>query len=182
MEARDPRGSGAVAAARETSSRPPPAAGEVPGEQRRAPCVEIRVAAEAHVERLEPPRGLEQQQRGVAAAALREHDLGPEQVDAGSPELVERPGLRGGQEPAGNIECARAEAGLGGRERPVGSPRGIARQRDRTLQECGGGGLAAARLRPAGRELQLARRRPRRARRPRQPDAMRDDPDRRRDP
>ncbi len=125
-------------------------AGEVPGEQRRAPRIEIGVAGEAYVERLELLRRLEQQQRGVAAAALREHDLGPEQIDAGSPELVERPGLRGGQEPASNIERSRAEAGLGGRERPVGSPRGVARQRDRTLQERGRGGLAAARLRPDG--------------------------------
>ena len=86
-----------------------------------------------------------------------ERDLGPQQIDAGSPELVERPGLRGRQQPAGRIERARPEAGLGGRERSVGSPRGIARQRDRTLQERGRGGEAAARLRPARRELELAR-------------------------
>ena len=69
---------GAVATARETSSRLPPARRQPAGEQRRAPRFEIRVAREAYVERLELPRGLEQQQRGVAAAVLGERDLGLE--------------------------------------------------------------------------------------------------------
>ena len=60
------------------------------------------------------------------------------------------------QEHASTIECSRAEAGLGGRQRSVGSAGGVARQRDRTLQEGGGGGLATSCLRPEGRALQLA--------------------------
>ena len=99
----------------------------------------------------------EQQQRSVAAAVLGERDLGLEQIHAGAPELVERPGLRGRQQPASHIERPRPQAGLGGGERSVGAPRGIAGQRDRALQECGRGGEAAARLRPARRELELAR-------------------------
>ena len=99
----------------------------------------------------------EQQQRRVAAAVLGERDLGPEQIHAGPPELVERPGLRGRQQPARHVERPRPQAGLGGGERPVGSPRGIAGQRDRALQERGRGGEAAARLRPARRALELAR-------------------------
>ena len=133
------------------------AARQPAGEQRCGPRIEIRVAREAHVERLELPRGLEQQQRRVAAAVLGERDLGLEQIDAGSPELVERSGLRGRQQPASHVERPRPQAGLGGCERSVGSPRGIAGQRDRTLQERGRGREAAARLRPVRRELQLAR-------------------------
>ena len=125
------------------------------GEQRRGPRVEVRVAREADVERLELPRGLEQQQRRLAAAVLGERDLGLEQIQAGPPELVERPGLRGREQLASHVERSRPQAGLGGRERSVGPPRGIARQRDRALQERSGGGQAAARLRPDGRALEL---------------------------
>ena len=102
------------------------------GEQRCAPRIEIRVAREAYVERLELPRGLEQQQRRVAAALLGKRDLGLEQIQAGSPELVERPGLRGRQQPTSHIERPRPQAGLGGCEGSVGSPGGIACQRNRT--------------------------------------------------
>ena len=125
------------------------------GEQRRGPRVEVRVAREADVERLELPCGLEQQQRSLAAALLGERDLGPEEIHAGPPELVERSGLRGRQQPVRHVERPRPEAGLGGCERPFGAPRGIAGQRDRTLQERGRGGEAAARLRPDGRAFEL---------------------------
>ena len=109
-----------------------PGARHPAGEERCAPRIEIRVAREAHVERLELPCGLEQQQRSVAAALLGKRDLGLEPIQAGSRELVERPGLRGRQQPASHIERSRPEAGLGGCEGSVGSPGGIARQRNRT--------------------------------------------------
>ena len=131
-------------------------ASEVPGEQRRAPRIEIRVAAEADVERLELPGGLQEQQRSVAAMVLGEGDLGPEQDHAGSTELVERSGLRDRQQPASHVERPRPQTCLGGCEGPLGSPRRIARDGDGTLQQCGCGREAAARLRPARRELQLA--------------------------
>ena len=129
----------------------------MPGEQRRGPCVEVRVAREANVERLELPRGLEQQERSVAAALLGERDLRPEQIHARPPELVERPGLRGRQQPVGHFERPCAQAGLGGCERSVGAPRGISGQCDRTLQERGRGGQAAARLRADRGALELRR-------------------------
>ena len=91
-----------------------------------------RERKEAYVERLELPCGLEQQQRSVAPAFLGERDLGLEPIQAGSRELVERPRLRGRQQPTSHIERSRPQAGLGGCEGSVGSPGGIARQRYRT--------------------------------------------------
>ena len=82
--------------------------------------------AEAYVERLELPRRLEQQEWSIAAAALGERDLGPEQIRASFAELVKRAGLRGPEQSASYIECPRPEAGLGGRERSVSAPGGIA--------------------------------------------------------
>ena len=122
---------------------------EVSGEQRRAPGIEIRVAAEAHVERPQLPRGLQQQQRGVAAAVLGEGDLGLEQDHTGSPQLVERSGLRGGQQTASHIERPRPQARPGGCECPLSAPRRNARDCDGTLQECSCSRQAATRLRPA---------------------------------
>ena len=144
------RGAGDVGQAARRLRRPA-------GEQPCAPRVEVRVAREAHVERLELPRGLEQQHRGVAAGVLGEGDLGQEQIHARTSELVERPGLRRRQEATGDVERPRPQARLRRCQRPVGSPRGIARQRDRALQERGRGSGAAARLRPPRRQLQLAR-------------------------
>jgi hypothetical protein len=49
------------------------------------------------------------------------------------------------------------QAGLGGGERTAHPLRGVLRQRDGALQKSCGGGEAAARLRPAGRALELQR-------------------------
>ena len=112
---------------------------------------------------------------------LGERDLGLEQIHAGLPELVERPGLRRRQQLASQVERPRPQARLGGCERSVGPPRGIARQRDRALQERRGGGQAAARLRPDGRALELQRRPARRVPPPQRPDARHGGPGRRPD-
>ena len=92
-ERADPRG-GAAATARETSSRLPPGLASCPANSAAAHASRYVSAREPHVERLELPRGLEQQQRRVAAAVCGERDLGLQQIQAGLPELVERPGLR----------------------------------------------------------------------------------------
>ena len=123
--------------------------------QRCAPGREIRVAAEADVERLELLRSVEQQQWSVAAGLLEGQDLGPEQIDAYSPEIVERSSLGCLEESKSGIELAGPEAGLGRGERSHGSALGIARQRYRALEKRGGSGQAAARLRPTGRSLEL---------------------------
>ena len=152
---------------------------EVPGEQRRAPRVEVGVAAEAHVERLEPPRRLEQQQRSVATAVLGEGDLGPEQDHPGPPELVERPGLRDRQQSARHVERSRTQARLGGGECPLGPSLGIVGQRHRPLQERSRGREAAARLRPAAPRARARARPPRPVRLRQRPGARRAGRDRR---
>jgi hypothetical protein len=55
-----------------------------------------------------------------------------EPIQAGSREVVERPGLRGRQQPTSHIERPSPQVGLGGCEGSVGSPGGIACQRNRT--------------------------------------------------
>ena len=156
---------------------------EPPGEQRRAPRVEIRLARELRIERLEGLRGAKEQ--------------APEPRSRGSrsrrPRRAAGPGGRAGARPAAptsavasspqcRIERASPQAGLGGGERPVDAARGIAGQRDRPLQKRRRGGEPAARLRPAGGTLQLQGDLPRRGPPRRRPDARRDDPDRRLDP
>ena len=131
------------------------AAGELAGEERRAPGIEIRLTGELHVERVEGLRGAEEQARGFAPAALGVRGLSAQQVQAGVLEWFELTGLGCGEQPTCHVERPRRQAGLGGGERPVGAPFGIARQRDRTLKERGRGGHAAARLRPARRLLKL---------------------------
>ena len=152
---RSASGSGAVAAARETSSRLPPAPASRPANSAAPHASRYVSRARRTSSGSSFLRGLQQQQRSVAAAVLGERDLGPEQLDARAPELVQRPGLRGRQEPVRHVERPGPEARLRGGERSLGPPRGIAGQRDRALQERGRGGQAAARLRPAGRALEL---------------------------
>ena len=124
---------------------------EVPGEQRRAPRVEVRVARQAHVERFESLCRWSSRSGSVATATLREHDLGAQQLDAGVPELVERSGLRNREEPLCRVERAGAEVGLRRLQCPFGSPFRVAGERDRALEERGCRGLAAARLAPGRR-------------------------------
>ena len=136
---------------RETSSRRR-RRGEPPGEQRRAPRVEVRLARELRTSSGSSAcAACSSSARRVAAAALGANATSAaQQVHPRALELVERPGLRGGQQPARLLERARLEAGLGGRERAVRPPRRVPGQRDGALQERGGGGEPAARLRPAG--------------------------------
>ena len=125
-------------------------AGEVAGEQRRAPRVEVRVAREAYVERLELPRGL-----GAAGAGRRCRDSARTRSRPGAGRCAPgraRPGVRPPRWPeACGRHRTRPRRGWPGPLRAPGRPgaRGR-RQRDRTLQEGGCGRLAAARLRPAG--------------------------------
>ena len=81
--------------------------------------------------------------------------MAAQQVDPGALELVERPGLRRGQEPERRVERAGLEARLRRRQRALRTPRRVDGQRDGALEERGRGGDAAASLRPAGRALEL---------------------------
>ena len=108
-----------------------PAGSQLSGEQRGTPSIEVRIAREALIERLERLRGLEQQRGRVAAAALRVCDLSAQQLQTGALQLVERPDLRSRQQLQRDVERARLQAGLSGGERPFGAQRGVLGQRDR---------------------------------------------------
>ncbi len=95
-----------------------------PGEQRRGPRVEIRVARQAHVERLELPRGL-----GAASSGASPPRFWANASSAWSrstrarPSSSSAPASAVASSPMRHIERPRAQAGLGGGERPIGPPR-----------------------------------------------------------
>ena len=128
-----------------------------PGEQRRAPRVEIGVARQPGVERLERLRSPEQQRRRVATAVLGEGELGVQQIDASPPELVQRAGLRRREQPERHVERAGLQGDLCGREHALGTARRIDRQARPRAQERGRSGEPAARLRAPRRLLELRR-------------------------
>jgi hypothetical protein len=91
------------------------AAGECCGGQR----VQVCLACQPQVERLELPGRLQQQRGCVTAAAGGERDLAAQQVRPGPPELIRRPSLRGGQQCWGRIERAGLVLGLRRGQRPL---------------------------------------------------------------
>ena len=84
-----------------------------------------------------------------------EGDLAAQQVHLGALELVERPGLRRRQQPESRVERAGLQARLRRGQSAIRPPRRVLGQRDGALQERRRGGEPAARLRPAGRALEL---------------------------
>ena len=133
------------------------AVGQTTDDDRGPQRVEVGLACERGVERLEPLGGLEQQRGRVAAASHREGDLRAEEVHAGAVEFVERSGLRRGQQSEGRVGRAGVVRGLRRGQRALRAARRLGRQFGRALQEGGGRRQAPARLRPVGRALQLAR-------------------------
>jgi hypothetical protein len=82
--------------------------------------------------------------------------VGADQVDAGALELVERPGVRRGQEFERRVERAGLKARLRRGKRALRAPHRVDCQRDGALQERSCGGEPAASLRPVGRALELS--------------------------
>jgi len=112
-------------------------ASQVPGEHRRHPRAQVRLAGQVEAVRLKALGGLEQQRGSVAAQARGEGGLSLQQVRPGAGELVERSGLRDGQQIAGLAECPGLQARLGCRQRSLHAARRVHGQRDRPLKECG---------------------------------------------
>ena len=104
---------------------------QAPGERRRHPRGQVGVAGQVPVERLEPLGRLQQQRRSVAAPARGERDVAAQQVHPGAGELVERPGLRHGEQVQGLAERAGLHAGLRRGQRAFGPPGRIGGQRHR---------------------------------------------------
>ena len=131
---------------------------ELASEQCGGPRVQIGVARERDIQRLELPCRPQKKRRGFAAPARGEGDLPTQQVNLCTPQLVQRPGpsnLRRGQQLQSRIERADLQIRLRGRERAFGPSGRLARQRDRALQKRRRRGHAATGLRPAGRPLEL---------------------------
>jgi hypothetical protein len=122
---------------------------EAAGVQCSGPRVQIGLAGECAVERLELPCRLQEQCRGSAARASGEGDLPAEQADLGTFEVIERAGLRRGRQLQSRVERAGLQIRLRGHERALGPPGRVSRQRDRALEERRRCGHAAAGLRPA---------------------------------
>ena len=81
--------------------------------------------------------------------------MAAQQVDPDALELIQRPGLRGGEQFQGLAERAGLQAGLRRGQDASGVPRRIGGQRHRSFKERRGRGQPAAGLRPAGRTLEL---------------------------
>ena len=125
------------------------------GDGRRAPGCQVGLARELQVERLEPPRGLQQQRRSIAGKTRSEGKMTAHQVHPGALELIQRAGLRRGHEPESRLERAGLETRPRRGQRALGSPRRVDRELDGSLQERGRRGDAAASLRTAGRAFEL---------------------------
>ena len=125
------------------------------GGERSRERLEVGLARERRIQRLEPPGRLEQQRRSVAAARHRERDLRVQQLGTGSLELVQRPRLRHRQQPQRRVGRAGLVLALGGEERTLRPAPRIGRQLDGALVKCRARRQAAARPRSPGRALQL---------------------------
>ena len=113
--------SGAARAARDDLEQ---AAGarQPPGEQRRAPRVEVGLAREPRVERLERVAAAQQQRRRVAAAARGERDLARAAARPGrAASSSSGPASRCGQQPERGVERAGLEVGLRRGQRALGA-------------------------------------------------------------
>ena len=128
-----PAARGADSAARGHLAADPPPVRQAAGEHRRVERVQVGLAREPGIERLEPLGRLDQQQRGASLpAAGGERHLSAQQVDAGLLELIQRPGRRHGEQLGRRVERAGLETRLRGRQgppRPGGPGRPSARPR-----------------------------------------------------
>ena len=81
--------------------------------------LEVRLAGELGVERLEASRRAQKQAAGFAAAPLLQRDLGSQEVDPRAPELVEHSGLDACQQPERSLQIAGIALRAGGREQAL---------------------------------------------------------------
>ena len=125
------------------------------GGERSRECLEVGLARERRIQRLEPLGRLEQQRGSVAAPRHREGDLRVQQLGAGLLELVQGSCLGDRQQPQRRVVRAGLVLALCGEERTLCPAPRIGRQLDGALVKCRPRRQAAARPRSAGRALQL---------------------------
>ena len=123
----------------------------------RPQSVQIGLAGQPGVERLQAPGRVEQQRRGVAAQARGVRDLPAQQVHPGAGELIQRPGLRHDQQPEAPCRARRPACWPAPRPACVRPGAPDRRSAAPTLQERRGRRQPAAGLRPARGPLQLDR-------------------------
>ena len=75
------------------------------------PRLQVGLAGERAIQRLELPGRLQQQCRGFADRASGERDLPAEQADPGTLEVIERAGLRRGRQLQRRVERDRLRTG-----------------------------------------------------------------------
>ena len=111
----------------------------------------------SHVEALEVLGGFEQERGSVAAPVGREGDLGPEQVQLRSLEVVQRASLGHVGQAAGGVNSARLALGFGGDQRPARPPGRVDCQLGRPFHESSRRREPAAGLGSPSGELQVGR-------------------------
>ena len=131
------------------------AARQATGEYRRRDGIQVGLTGERDVEMLEPPSGGEQKRRRLIAAALRERDLGTQQIDPCEHEIVGGSGLRHGEESGRRLERPGVELRLCSFQGALRAAGRILRQRGRALEERGHRCDAATSLGPLRRTLEF---------------------------
>ena len=113
------------------------------------------LACQRGVERLEASGGAHEQPARVAAASLLQGDPPAQVLHLRGAQVVRRPGLDRDQQAECRVKCPGIVLGGGRREQAMRATIRLGRQCRRALEECGRCGQASARLRAAGRALQL---------------------------
>ena len=119
--------------------------------------LQVCLAGQAGVERLETSGRAHEQPAGVAAASLLQRDLSAQEVDAGSLELVERSSLNCHQQAERVVKRAGVALCRGSDEQALGTMSGFGRQHRGALEERGRRREPSACPCPASRALELRR-------------------------
>ena len=98
---------------------------EILRQRRRAPRGQIGLASGIQIQRLEAPRGLQQQWRRIAPVTVGEGDAGAQKVHLGTLELVDRPGFRRRSQLERRVERTGLQTRLGCGESAIRPPRRV---------------------------------------------------------
>jgi hypothetical protein len=126
------------------------AAAEAARDARGAQRLEIGLARELPVERLQRPSRAEEQRHGIVAPSEVERDLAVEPLAHRAIELAERPFGRRGQQRQGLLRRSRQLLGAGRLERAPGAQRGVGGEFCGAAEERGRRRESSARLRSPG--------------------------------
>ena len=128
---------------------------QVAGPDRCDECLEVRLACQVGVKRLEAAGRVEEQPSRVAASLLLQRNLPAQVLHLGCPQSVKRASLDRDQQPECLVESAGIAFRFGACEQALRTVSGFRRQDRRSLEERGRRGEAPARMRSAGRALEL---------------------------